>query len=80
VAGRCIFVKTADGRSLIASTVPGARWDVAEGALVVDGARLRPGTPIFLSGSFAPTANLHGQWVDPRRRSASRPARGSRPG
>lgn len=65
VSGRCIFVKTGDGRSLIASTVPGARWDASERALMVDGARLPPGTPIFLSGSFAPTANLQGQWVDP---------------
>ena len=63
VSGRCIFVQAGGERVLIASTVPGARWDTGEGALIVDGERLRPGTQLFLGGSFAPTANLAGQWV-----------------
>lgn len=65
VTGPCIYVAASGSRSLIASTVPGARWDSAEGVLVADGARLRPGTRISLAGSFAPAANLKGQWVDP---------------
>jgi hypothetical protein len=65
VAGRCIHVVAEGSRSLIASTVPGSHWDAAEGVLVAGGARLRPGTRIFLAGSFAPLANLEGQWVDP---------------
>lgn len=65
VVGRCIFVGSNGSRSLIASTVPGARWDAARGVLLAGGEQLRPGARILLSGSFAPTANLRGQWVEP---------------
>lgn len=65
VAGRCIFVNSEGVRSLIASMVPDARWDDRQGVLVVNGARLRPGAQISLSGSFAPVGHLRGHWVDP---------------
>lgn len=65
VTGRCIYVAASGSRSLIASTVPDARWDAAKGVLVADGTQLRPGTQIVLAGSFAPAANLKDQWVDP---------------
>lgn len=65
VEGRCIYVTAGGTRTLIASSVPGAHWDAAKGVLVADGAQLRPGTQIFLAGSFASAANLKGQWVDP---------------
>ena len=64
-AGQCIYVNADGRRMLIASAVEGARWDAADGVLLAGGARLRPGTEVFLGGSSASAASLREQWVEP---------------
>ena len=67
--GSCLYLRTVAGpRYLIASTMPGARWDAEAGALVVPGAgggTFRPGERVSLGGSEAKAATLTGLWVEP---------------
>lgn len=70
--GACLYLDAAGPtRYLIASTIPGARWDAARQALVVpseggaEAATYRPGERVNLGGSEARAATLAGQWVEP---------------
>jgi hypothetical protein len=70
--GACLYLEAAGStRYLIASTIPGARWDAARQALVVpseggaEAATYRPGERVNLGGSEARAATLAGQWVEP---------------
>jgi hypothetical protein len=70
--GACIYLEAAGStRYLIASTIPGARWDAAQEALVVPSggaeagaATYRSGERVTLGGSEARAATLSGQWVE----------------
>jgi hypothetical protein len=71
--GACLYLEAAGStRYLIASTIPGARWDAAREALVVPSegaeagtATYRLGEKVTLGGSEARAATLAGQWVEP---------------
>jgi hypothetical protein len=71
--GACLYLEAAgSARFLIASTIPGARWDAAREALVVpaaaageDTAAYRSGERVTLGGSEAGAAILSGKWVEP---------------
>jgi hypothetical protein len=67
--GSCLYLRAgANRRYLIASTIPGARWEAAQQALVIPGAAGRTfqlGDRVALGGSESPAATLAGQWVDP---------------
>ena len=67
--GGCLYLRSDAGdRYLIASTIPGGRWDSGSEALVVKGSvggTFRPGDRVSLGGSEARGATLAGQWVDP---------------
>jgi hypothetical protein len=72
VEGTCLYLEAAGPtRYLIASTIPGARWDTAGKALVVpseggaEAATYRPGEKVNLGGSEARAATLSGKWVEP---------------
>jgi hypothetical protein len=70
--GACLYLEAAGPtRYLIASTIPGARWDAARGALVIpseggaEATAYRPGERVNLGGSEGRAATLEGQWVEP---------------
>jgi hypothetical protein len=70
--GSCLYLDAGGPtRYLIASTIPGARWDAAREALVVPSeggaaaATYRSGERVNLGGSEARAAILSGQWVEP---------------
>jgi hypothetical protein len=72
VEGTCLYLEAAGSiRYLIASTIPGARWDAAGEALVVpseggaEAATYSPGERVNLGGSEARAATLSGKWVEP---------------
>lgn len=72
VEGTCLYLEAAGHtRYLIASTIPGARWDAAGKALVVpseggaEDATYRPGERVNLGGSETRAAALSGKWVEP---------------
>lgn len=71
--GACLYLEAAGStRYLIASTIPGARWDAAREALVVPSeepeastATYRSGERVTLGGSEARAGTLSGKWVEP---------------
>jgi hypothetical protein len=71
--GACLYLEAASSvRFLIASTIPGARWDAAREALVIpsaaageNAATYRSGERVTLGGSEAGAAVLSGKWVEP---------------
>lgn len=73
VDGRCLYLRADDStRYLIASTLPGARWDEERRALVVPAAgaggaatTVRAGDEIVLGGSEASASALAEHWVEP---------------
>jgi hypothetical protein len=71
VEGACLYLDAAgSARYLIAFTIPGARWDAAQAALVVSSGEAeagvyRPSERVTLGGSETRAATLSGQWVEP---------------
>jgi hypothetical protein len=67
----CIYLKAGEARYLIASMIPGARWNAESGTLDVppvsgtETASYRTGERVMLGGSESTVATLEAQWVDP---------------